>query len=62
MGYDLHITRAEEWSQNEGREIAAAEWLALVSNDPELKLAPRNGPHSAVWRPIGGGDLGWIDC
>jgi hypothetical protein len=30
MGYDIHITRAEHWAENEGREISAEEWLAYV--------------------------------
>ena len=38
MGYDLHITRADEWFENEGLEIDAAEWLAYVESDPEMRL------------------------
>jgi hypothetical protein len=49
MGYDLHITRAELWADNEGREISADEWHALVDADPELELAGYNGPHFAFW-------------
>lgn len=49
MGYDLHITRAEDWSQNEGREITWDEWLALVEDDPELTLDPLNGDEHALW-------------
>jgi hypothetical protein len=39
LGYDVHITRAEEWSQNEGREIRLSDWLTVVREDPELELA-----------------------
>jgi hypothetical protein len=39
MGYDVHITRAEFWADNEGHEITTAEWLEYVQRDPEL-LAP----------------------
>ena len=49
MGYDLHITRAKDWSQNEGFEIGADEWLRVVEEDPELSLAGMNGPYFAVW-------------
>jgi hypothetical protein len=49
MGYDLHITRADCWFQNEGREIAWDEWLGLVASDPELTLDPKNGDEYALW-------------
>lgn len=51
MGYDLHITRAEHWSDNTGAEITAEEWLAVVHADPELRLAPEvgMGPYFVRW-------------
>ena len=49
MGYDFHITRASDWSQNATAKIAAEEWLAIVEADAELSLAPRNGPYFANW-------------
>lgn len=49
MGYDLHITRADFWPDNKGREISAEEWLEVVRSDPELKLAGVNGPYFALW-------------
>jgi hypothetical protein len=49
MGYDLHITRAADWSDNEGAEITAEEWLAFVAADPELTLAESNGPCFVHW-------------
>ncbi|HXE54889.1 MAG TPA: hypothetical protein VN541_17845 [Tepidisphaeraceae bacterium] len=49
MGYELHITRAESWADNDGKEITADEWLELVSADPELRLAGYNGPYFAIW-------------
>ncbi len=61
MGYDVHITRASEWSQNEGQEITREEWLAQVQSDPELALDLQNGPCFAVWsRPSQNPDA-WID-
>ena len=48
MGYDLHITRAEHWSDEEPA-ISAQEWLAYVQEDTELQLAGYNGPYFALW-------------
>ncbi len=64
MGYDLHITRADSWAENEGQQISAEEWHALVELDPELRFDPDSGPHFAVWN--GGADdreewLDWCD-
>ena len=49
MGYDLHITRAEFWAENDDAYIEGDEWLRLVEADAELRLDPRNGPYFAVW-------------
>src|SRR5262245_49815870 len=50
MGYDLHITRSSNgWFNNKGCEIAADEWLAVVEQDPELRLAGYNGRYFALW-------------
>jgi hypothetical protein len=49
MGYDLHITRADLWAANEGREITRQEWHCLVADDPELALDPVNGEDYALW-------------
>jgi hypothetical protein len=38
MGYDLHITRAADWSESETRPISIEEWLAYVTSDPEMRL------------------------
>lgn len=37
MGYDLHITRAEEWAESQDHPITRAEVDALVHKDPELR-------------------------
>jgi hypothetical protein len=44
MGVELHITRADHWSDNEGAAITKEEWLAFVESDPELELVPEFGP------------------
>ena len=49
MGYDLHITRAEDWANNTGHTITADEWLKIVAEDSELRLAGYNGPYFALW-------------
>lgn len=56
MGYDLHITRAVDWSTNRGLEISTDEWLAVIDADPELTTDPANGPFAASF----GGDR-WFD-
>lgn len=43
IGYDIHITRTEEWSDNGASQIARAEWLAVAEADPELTPDPENG-------------------
>lgn len=48
MGYDFHITRRTNWS-DEGKDISAEEWLFLVANDPELHLQTKNGPCFVTW-------------
>ena len=40
MGYDLHITRRENWFDEEGPLITAAEFEIAVDNDPDLALVP----------------------
>ncbi|MBN2307837.1 MAG: hypothetical protein JXR94_02635 [Candidatus Hydrogenedentes bacterium] len=42
MGYDLHITRAEDWCENEGSWITHEEWRAAVDADPELRFSEEN--------------------
>ena len=38
MGYDLLITRADFWADNEDAQIRPKEWLEIVKADPELSL------------------------
>ena len=49
MGYDVHITRSTNWSENQGQEISSQEWMALVAADSELTLDPSNGPFAVRW-------------
>ena len=61
MGYELHITRAKEWSDNSDCEIGADEWLKLVEEDPELRLAGENGPYFALWNGPPSYPDAWLD-
>lgn len=36
MGYEVHITRKENWF-DEGPEISLADWLDVVRTDPEMR-------------------------
>jgi hypothetical protein len=38
MGYDLHITRKENWFDEDGPPIAEDEWRRVIEEDPELQL------------------------
>lgn len=62
MSYDLHITRAQRWDENEGLHITADEWLSVCGNDPDLVADPENGPYSAKWQQSDSdGWLDWMD-
>lgn len=37
-GYDVHITRRKDWSDEKGPVITLAEWKTLVSSDPDMRL------------------------
>ena len=77
MGYDVHITRAAEWSDSMASPISLDEWIAYVKSDPEMRLdgvaetRTPNGdvlryenPGLAVWLTHSGRDKGrtpWFD-
>jgi hypothetical protein len=61
MGYDLHITRAAQWTESEASPITVEEWLAVVEQDPELGLAGDNGPYFAIWRGQSEDSEQWLD-
>ncbi|MGD0792519.1 MAG: hypothetical protein ABR920_12185 [Terriglobales bacterium] len=48
MGYNLHITRRKNWSE-EGNDISAQEWLTFINNDPEPTLSNENGQYFVRW-------------
>lgn len=62
MGWEVHMTRADDWSQSAQRPITADEWLAVVAADPELRINEANGPYLAVWSgPCSYPDGGWFE-
>lgn len=39
MGYDLHITRQENWyDENSGKRISLIEWKVFLEGDTEMRL------------------------
>lgn len=38
MGYSLHITRKNNWSDEDGTPITLDEWIEYVKSDPEMRL------------------------
>ena len=39
MGYNLHITRQENWvDEDVNSRIPLQEWVAYVNNDPDMRL------------------------
>jgi len=61
MGVELHITRADLWADNEGKEITTDEWLAYVASDPELKPDTRNGQYFVLWLGRSAYEEPWLD-
>src|SRR5919202_1267754 len=50
MAYNLHITRADDWADNDDCWITPQEWLAIVQDDPELTFFDeQRQPYFAVW-------------
>lgn len=62
MGYDVHITRAEDWSDSQDHPISAEEWDAYAASDPTLRrdgAYHADSPHFFDWR-VGGTET-WLD-
>jgi hypothetical protein len=61
VGYDIHVTRAASWRENEKDRIQAKEWRALVEGDPELHPDPTSGEHAVRWRADDSPPGAWFD-
>jgi hypothetical protein len=74
MGYDVHITRAAEWTDSKSHPITLPEWFTYIRSDPEMRLEgiaqvalpsddslAYENPGLAVWTgwPHGGQDGNW---
>lgn len=38
MGYEVHITRADEWIESRSSPITLDEWTSYVASDPEMRI------------------------
>jgi hypothetical protein len=77
MGYDIRITRAENWTESDSNPITLDEWLRYLDGDPEMRLdyfaeADVGGGilryennRLAVWTAYSGhgvkGNMAWFD-
>jgi len=61
MGYDVHITRANNWAANSGSQIDATEWMNVLQQDPDLATDPENGEFAAKYLKESEGWLDWFD-
>lgn len=39
VGYDIHITRTDEWFESEASPIGVEQCMAVIEQDPDLRLA-----------------------
>ena len=62
MGYDVHVTRAVDWSDNVGAQITLEEWRAAALADTDLQADQTNGEGFFLAPGLrnDGGD-GWFD-
>lgn len=77
VGYDVHITRAEHWTESESSPITLLEWLRYIASDIELRLdnfaevgvdgatVRYDNDGLAVWTAFSGhgqnGNMAWFD-
>jgi len=67
VGYDLHITRAPDWTESEVFPITRDEWLAYIRSDPELTPDPESTPDPdsgdtfVLWTGSGRDPAPWFD-
>src|SRR5689334_22130436 len=63
MGYDIHITRRSDWSDESGSAITADEWSTVAGGDPSLRRVPDSGnnfydyPEGDGWFDLGNGSI-----
>ena len=59
MGYDLHITRRENWFDT-GSDITREEFLLLINQDPDFTWPGENGENFADWKNPLTGTSEWV--
>lgn len=59
MGYDLHITRRQSWSDGDGPEITKEEWLAYVARSSDLE-SPDPESDYVLWRGESKHEIPWL--
>ena len=61
MGYNLYITRKEDWSDETGEEITTNEWLNIINSDSSLTLSKDNGKYFTELKNSDGEIITWLD-
>lgn len=61
MSYQVYITRAAFWAENEGSEIAAREWLELMQADADITQDEARGPYFGVLDRSQKNAESWLD-
>ncbi len=59
MGYDLHITRREDWFDT-GHDISHADFLVYLHGDKEFTYPSSLGAHYADWKSPVSGHQSWL--
>jgi hypothetical protein len=59
MGYDLHITRRDDWT-DDGDDISDEEFVKYVQADKEFTYPGENGDDCADWRSPKSGYQSWL--
>jgi hypothetical protein len=52
-GYDLHITRAKEWTDSKKTPVPVEDWTQFVKSDSEFRIVQtkdaKDKPKDAIW-------------
>lgn len=63
MGYEVHITRKDFWSDESGPDLSLEEWIDYVKSDPDMRLdgfAETRTPDGQVLRIESPGLAVWV--
>jgi hypothetical protein len=59
VGYELHITRADDWTASEDSPITEAEWQAAADADPRIEVF--DGNSEPTWKSVDGPSMYWFE-